>query len=510
VDRGIWDTFVGGLPGSGISLEAPERPADSCLLDQKDFGTLSTRQVLMSSANLTARTSEIHADANDRCRLLMVDSTGQDVFFIQRGDRYFLPEIEIPRFSRVMEEIDACVQRNWRVSATHLYSNYAPSEAAQLFLAVLEVPTGHPMACLSSCGIDQGCSQLTDNEDLEFFQKGRTWLLASQQNTRSAPFARLGWIEEVKSWVEHVPGAGTVVSHSQLSGSDDTCLARFDTSTKSLWYKAVGQSDPKEFAITTALWEWLPEYLPRILAFDSDRKAWLMESGGETALRQQADFEMWVAVVHRLATMQIASLSHALELLSKECIDARIRTLLDLEQPFFECMDTLMRQQVKNPPAPLTRDELDEVAGIVRTSLWELGALAIPDVIGHSDFNPGNILIKDKIVFIDWSAAHVGNPCLTLEYLIAHFKKSGNALPGQESLLRQVFRDQWSSFVAAEVMRQAQDLAPLVAVFASAVADDGWRNPARLALPGAPGYLRSLTRIMWREAQLLNSRRAYA
>jgi hypothetical protein len=209
--------------------------------------------------------------------------------------------------------------------------------------------------------------------------------------------------------------------------------------------------------------------------------------------------------------MQIASLSHSPELLSKGCIDARIRTLLELERPFFECMDTLMEQQVKNPPAPLTRDELDEIARIVRTALWELGALDIPDVIGHSDFNPGNILIdRVRSVFIDWSAAHVGSPVLTLEYLIAHFKRNGAALPGQDTLLRQVFRESWSESVPAEVIRKAQDLAPIVAVFAAAVADDSWRNPAPLAIPGTPGYLRSLTRIMWREAQLLNSRRAYA
>jgi aminoglycoside phosphotransferase (APT) family kinase protein len=131
-------------------------------------------------------------------------------------------------------------------------------------------------------------------------------------------------------------------------------------------------------------------------------------------------------------------------------------------------------------------------------------------VIGHSDFNPGNILVNGKIVFIDWSAAHVGGPWLTLEYLIAHFKRMGAALHGQDTLLRQIFREQWLPIIPHEVLRQAQHFTPLVAVFASAVADDGWKDPATLSLPGVAGYLRSLSRIMWREAQSLNARRAYA
>jgi thiamine kinase-like enzyme len=171
----------------------------------------------------------------------------------------------------------------------------------------------------------------------------------------------------------------------------------------------------------------------------------------------------------------------------------------------------LMRQQVKNPPAPLTPSELNEVGDALNAALSELAAIGIPDVIGHSDFNPGNILLRgNRSVFIDWSAAHVGSPWLTLEYLIAHFRKSGSALPGHDALLRDIFREQWIDDIPYDALREAQELAPLVAVFASAVADDSWRNPVRLALPGVSGYLRSLARIMRGEVQALNARRQHA
>jgi hypothetical protein len=302
-----------------------------------------------------------------------------------------------------------------------------------------------------------------------------------------------------------------ILSYSQLSGSDDTCLMKFKTSLQTLFYKAVGQSDPKEFAITLALRDWLPDYLPRIIAVDSNRKAWLMESAGEPALWQQADFELWVSAARRLADMQIASLTHAPELLKKGCIDVRVGTLQTLVRPFFEFMGLLMQEQLKNPPAPLTRGELGDTAACLSSALSELAGLDIPDVIGHSDFNPGNVLLQGgRIVFIDWSAAHVGNPLLTLEYLIAHCKRNCAALPAQDVYLRQIFREKWCSIVPDDVMRQAQELCRLIAVFASAVSDDTWRDPARLACPGSAGYLRSLARIMRREALPLIARRSYA
>jgi hypothetical protein len=465
----------------------------------------------MSAASIIAQTSTRPPDGHDRCRLMMVSTTGQDVFLVQDGDRWFLPEVEIPRFSRVMEEIDCCVRRNWNIPTTLLFSRYAPAEAAQTFLAVLEVPTGcDQLAGLSWCRIEDAWSRLEDSEDLEPFRQGWSRILA-EQGRSSAPFVSLGWIQELKNWVEAVPGAGTVTSFRQLSGSEDTCLMQFNTSLQPLWYKAVGQSDPKEFAITAALSKWLPDFLPQMLAFDSERNAWLMARGGECSLRQQADFDTWAGVVRRLAAMQIASLSHVRALLQVGCIDARLGALQELVRPFVEAMISLMQRQVKNPPAPVTPTQLNEVGDALSSALAELAAIDLPNVIGHSDFNPGNILLgMDRTVFTDWSAAHVGGPWLTLEYLIAHFKKTGAALPGQDTQLRHIFREQWLSIIPYEVLRQAQELAPLVAVFASAVADGGWRDPARLSLPGVPGYLRSLSRIMRREAQSLNARRAYA
>jgi hypothetical protein len=472
----------------------------------------AVRNKQMSSTFAPIRATSSHTEFDDSYRLVIIDGTGTDVYLCEENGRWFFPEIGIPKFTRVVAEISECVRDRWNIGTALLFSDSASSDCAASFYAVLEAPRQcGQLSGLTKCEVHKASSLLGNMEDVNFFKSCCSRVLRREGASRSGPFSQLGWVYRLLEWVQRVPGVANILSFWQLSGSDDTCVVRFDTPSKPLWYKAVGQSDPKEFAITAALSEWLPQYLPRILSFDSNLNAWLMESGGDTTLSEHMDFDTWVAIARRLATMQIDSISHAPELLKRGAFDLRAGNLQELVDPFFKFMGTLMQQQVKNPPPPLTIEELTEIAELLGSFLTEFTAIGAPDVIGHSDFNPGNILIEgDRSVFIDWSSAHVGSPVLTFEYLVAHFKKNCKALLGQEYLLRRAYWEQWVPVVPEYAMRRAQDLSPLIAVFASAVADGSWRDSARLALPEVPGYLRSLARIMKREMQQLIHRRSLA
>lgn len=446
-------------------------------------------------------------ELHDLYHVVLFNQTGSHVFLVQEPGGWSLPEIKVPKFTRILAEINEHLQANWNVTGTLLYANFSQSDSDTDLYVALEAPR--------DCDCIRGLTKLTVGNAAPLLEARQAGILEScchrilDQADKASPFARLGWIYDLEGWVQRVPGVDKILSFVQLSGSPDTCLMRFETRSKTLWYKAVGQSDPREFSITRLLSVCHPDYLPPILAFDPTLNAWLMESGG-ASLTEDSEFEIWVTVARRLASLQIASLPHVREVSAVGCIDVRTSVLNELIDPFFDFIDSLMRQQVKNPPAPLTSSELREVADAARACLVEFGTLGIPDVIGHSDFNPGNILIADdRCVFIDWSAAHVGNPALTLGYLIAHFRKNCAAPSGQDYFLREAFREKWSSVVSQSVMRRAQELSPLVAVFASAVSDNSWRDPVRLRHPGVQGYLRSLARIMNREAHVLRQRRLH-
>src|SRR5260370_6875954 len=83
-----------------------------------------------------------------------------------------------------------------------------------------------------------------------------------------------------------------------------------------------------------------------------------------------------------------------------------------------------MHQKPKVPPPVLSRQELSRLSAAIKDALHCLAALPIPDSLGHSDFNPGNIIISpERYTFIDWAEAHVSHPFLTFAYSPSHSPK---------------------------------------------------------------------------------------
>ncbi|MCU1304962.1 MAG: prolyl oligopeptidase [Candidatus Sulfotelmatobacter sp.] len=462
----------------------------------------------MASAITPIRDVPYDVDQSERYRLVIFDDTGTRLLLTNTDGKLALPEVAVPKFTRIVEKITSTVQERWDITTSLLKLDCAPSAPQGHFYAALEAPR--------NCGVIPGLTKhsvldalavLPDDGDISFLSTSHSSAMARPSGNDVGPFTRLGWKYDVENWVRQVSGLEPV-SIRQLSGSDDTALIRFETATRSLWLKAVGQSSAQEFAHTVQLAEWFPTYLPAIVSLNSSWTAWLMESGGETNLRECTELDTWVMVAGRLAELQIKSICRATEFLGMNCVDLRLSTLQALVDPFFEFMGDLMERQTTNPPAPLTTRELSEIAVILREAISELSRLNLPDVIGHSDFNPGNILIGEQnCVFIDWAAAHVGNPTLTFEYLVAHFRKSHPTDSELGHRLRYEYKQHWLAYLSAhsaEQLDRALEFARLVAVFASAIASNSWRTPALLARPGIAGYLRSLARIMKKEASRLN------
>lgn len=463
------------------------------------------------TATVTSGQAIQSAATHETYRLTIVDSLGSHVLVHHDKSGWHLPEVTIPKFHRTLELITSHVFSALRLSTTLLlWELPVPNASTDFHHMMLEGPRqcnsvpGHTWCTM------RDVASLLKQENAPLIERCRHHIV-SASNPDTAPFARLGWIYTLGAWVEDVLHGEKLTSFQQLGGGDDTCLIRFTTSSKTLWYKAVGRLDSREFTNVIALTKRLPQYLPPIRAFDPALKGWLMENGGETTLREHKDPNTWTIVARALACLQKESVCCASELSHSGFIDLGQGALLERIDAFFEFMNGLMRQQVKTSPAPLTREQLSATAAMLRAAISELDDLAIPPTIGNSDFNPGNILIsQESNVFVDWSAAHVGSPVLTLEYLLAHLKKNYPNMISTQETVSEVYLQQWLPIVPEPRMRRAMQFAPLVAAYASAIASDSWRDPARLAMTGLPGYLRSLGRIMNREAQTLSQRMANA
>ncbi len=448
----------------------------------------------------------------DSYRLIVFNRAGTEVLLEARALGHELPLLNIPKFTRPAQEITTLLRNRWHIPSVLLFSGMLDQNPDRVYFAVLE-------AQVRTCTLPEGMDWFPVNHAISHLMKDRHDRVLETGYLRATnrmagddpePFSRMGWLSNLQDWVSAVirPLGMELKDFHQLNGCETFSLIRFDTTERPIWFKAVGKPNLHEFSVTVSLVELLPEYVPRLLATRPSCHGWLMADAGGPPLNEVEDSSAWKDAATALAGLQIASIDVIDDLIEAGCRDLRAATLLELVDPFLEAIGSLMQQQTKVPPQILSRHELSDLGATLKYALHCLQLLRIPDALGHSDFNPGNILVgSERCVFIDWAEAHVSHPFLTFEYLISHIRKDYPALARFEGAIRSSYAQRWQSVSLSEHVSEAFWFSPLVAVFAYAVAGNSWRDPERLRIPQVPSYLRSLTRRMKQEADSAQRRR---
>jgi len=448
----------------------------------------------------------------DAYRLIVFNRAGTSVLLKSGSSGFELPLICIPRFTRPAKEITTFLRDRWGIPSVLLFSGLLEDSASPAYFATLEaqVRISALPAGMDWFPVQHAISHLLKNKKYSVLEssylKATNWISAAD----AEPFSRIGWLSNLQDWVTTVirPRGMELKDFEQLNGSETFSLIRFETTQHPVWFKAVGKPNLHEFPITVALAELFPEYMPSLLATRPACNGWLIADAGGPPLDEMKDLPAWEAAAAALADLQIASIGAIDGLLVVGCRNLRTGPLLELVGPFLEVIAALMMQQKKVPPAILSPKELSDLGATLKNALCCLESLGFPDTLGHSDFNPGNILVgSERCVFIDWAEGHVSHPFLTFEYLISHLRKDYPSLVRFEDPIRSSYAQRWESVSLSEHVSEAFLFSPLVAVFAYAVAGNSWREPERLEIPQVPGYLRSLTRRMKKEADSVQRRR---
>ena len=449
----------------------------------------------------------------DTYRLAVFNRAGTAVLLESQDSGRTLPCVRISKFTRPAQEITALLRRRWQIPSILLFSGSLEETQESAFFAALESQT---QAALPPAGLDwfpvhYAISHLLSKQEGRILESTHSRAAKSTMGTDPEPFSRLGWLGNLEAWI------GTVIrpldamrlrGFEQLNGCETFSLIRFETTHRPLWFKAVGEPNLHEFPITMALARLFPAFVPSVLASQPEVHGWLMTDSAGATLNEMADPSAWHKAVEALAGIQIASTNRLNELLEAGCPDLRITTLLELLDPFLEVMADLMKQQTKVPPVILSERDFSELSVMIKDALQCLDTLEIPPTLGHSDFNPANIIVgRERCTFLDWAEAHVSHPFLTFEFLLAHLRKDFQQLASVEKDLRATYSGAWSAVASPGQIAEAYLFSPLVAVYAYAVSAQIWRNPERLKIPGFPGYLRCLTRRMKQEADSLLRRR---
>jgi Phosphotransferase enzyme family len=448
----------------------------------------------------------------DTYRLIVFNRPGTAVLLKKGALGYELPLVNIPKFTRPAQEITTLLRDRWHIPSVLLFSGVLEPTRDAIYFAALE-------AQVRTCSLPEGMDWFPVHHAISHLVKDKKHGVLESSYLRTTnrmagddpePFRRLGWLSNLQDWVRTVirPLGMELKDFLQLNGCETFSLIRFDTTQQPVWFKAVGKPNEHEFPITMALAETFPEYVPTVFATQPACHGWLMADAGGPPLNEVENSSAWKDAAAMLAGLQIASIEAIDDLLEAGCRDLRTGTLLELVDPFLEVIADLMQQQTKVPPPILSQQELSDLGATLKNALCCLESLGIPDTLGHSDFNPGNILVgSERCVFIDWAEAHVSHPFLTFEYLVSHLRKDHPALVPFESAIRSSYAQRWQSASLPEHVSEAFLFSPLAAVFAYAVTGNSWRDPERLKIPQVPGYLRSLTRRMKQEAISVPRRR---
>ena len=442
-------------------------------------------------------------------RLIILRRDGPEILLSSGGSGLSLPCVQISPRKRYAQQLVTELQREWGLKAYCLFipSFITPDRNAQPgYYAVLESIKHNAEAPKGTCWMpcETFVYQLTQSiEDNDAIQESLRELDSYSNQPQTGPFGRPSWLRDLFIWAqEQLSPLGLRVNENfqQFNASPTFSLIRLETNGPAAWFKATGEPNRHELPITISLTRLFPRNLPTILGVHPSWNGWLSGEVSDATLDQFTELSVWEKVAKDLAELQIASIGKDAELLDAGCKDLRLPIVVDHIEPFFARMSEFMGAQQKEIPPPLTNSQLSFVANRLEESCSLLHDLRFPHTLGHIDFNPGNVLISSaRSVFLDWAEGCVTSPIVTFEYLLEYARRAHIQDSASEKITAAYLRP-WQAFLSYDDLARGMTVAPLFAVFTYALAGQAWCSPDTLHNSRRSGYLRSLTRRMYREA----------
>lgn len=447
---------------------------------------------------------------SNECRLIITRRGDSEVLLRRRNGSLRLPAVTVPARQRLAPHLLPAIRADlglhticrFCIDAAAAQTGPARSYCVLEVLSRKDQPKGNWSWVMSD---ELGSIPFRDEADALACRRALQRMADRDRGLSSGSFTRPGWFSEVRTWV-----GSEIRRHGMTLGADwaqfnmgpDFSLLRFATDGTAVWFKAVGEPNLREFAITTLLAQMGSDHVPAILARQAAWHAWLMPDAGSRSLDQATDPQSWQTAARSLARLQLASLPHVEELSAAGCDDLRVCALNDQIEPFLSRVEAVIDLQSRCPPRRLSMTDLRLVEHLLRRACRELEALGVPDTLGHSDLNPGNVLIEeDRAVYIDWMLGHVGHPFLTFEYLCALLGRIGPAPDELLPLLREEYLRPWRRLLSARQIAMSLRFTPLIAIFAYALACTAKRGDAQTQPPAFGPLMRSLARRMCEEAR---------
>jgi len=432
------------------------------------------------------------------CRLVLIEPHSMRILTTGAAASLLLPRESIPAYSRAAESLTETIERKLGLRTIQL----------ALLPGRVEVGTCAVHEIIGSRKGEPGLLAFTALDDIaagEFVGEERSIVIKIMKGEAGefGRFAQLGWIDQLLVKVGSDARRYSWQAIQQLNQGINFCLLSLtDAAGAKMWFKAVGESNVREYGLTMALAQRFPAYLPKILAKIPEWNGWVMEDVRGMPLNQSEGLHDCKQALTALAIMQkemTASLPSLVRLGARDWTCARIASLLE---QFFHDARYAMEGQSSTKSRPLARTELDQLKKDINSALHEFMDGGVPETLVHGDIGHGNTFATSKgPVFLDWAETYIGHPFLSAEHLLADLARSMPVVAEEQAALRFHYAAHWNTCARQAKLARLTAIAPMIAAFAYAViAWDGNRN--RTDPTVAWPFLRSMLRRVRHEFEL--------
>lgn len=325
------------------------------------------------------------------------------------------------------EHLNAAVLDRWRMRCTVLRSlHHSDAIGGRIERAHVVELQGTPSPQLLWCDETDAITDRLDRAALARWRATR-----ARANSGGRDWTQRGWRAEVLRWIDAAvrrAGGDRVREVVQVRAWPSSCVLRVRTDVFDCYFKAVPTSLAVEAQVTRHLAARLPEFVPRLLAVDLERRWLLTEAFAGEAL-DAAEPDRGQRAARRYGDLQVAAVGHVDALKALGC-PRRTPRMLAAELP------TLIDDAA-------TLAELQR-----RCTVLELSGL--PFTLEHGDLWPGNVL-ADRVtsIVIDWEDACIAPPLIGLAPLVVGLSANPAATPNALERVQRAYLGAFTRYAPA-------------------------------------------------------------
>jgi hypothetical protein len=427
-------------------------------------------------------------------RLILIDNASMRVLGIQGPQGFSLPCESIPVGKRVAQALTESIRRRFGFCTMQLA--VLPKSTLTTRCAIfeiLETQPGFPASASLEILANVPATEMTEEE------RDTVGRIMTGQEEAFGRFGRLCWIEDLQA---KAPVSLVRASIRQVTQGINFCLMSFrDTTGASFWFKAVGEPNVREFAITEVLARLFPAFVPRIAMSIPEWNGWIAEHAQGTALDNSLSLNGWVKVLKSLTSLQEDAAAYTSCLSAAGATDCRCAYLRAALDPFIEETKHAMHRQTSIAAPRLSDQELDRLGAQVAVTITILEESGIPDTLLHRDIGHGNVFVSHAgATFLDWAEAGIGHPFLSAEHLLAGHECLHPLGGSERQMLRDFYTGLWQTHGSSPSLGPAAKAAPAVAALAYGI--DTWHsNSSRRDPEHVWPFLRAIARRAKRELE---------